>query len=224
MNPNLVTQLSYNFHSHLTTCTRVEQNSRPNLVTQLPYSSLLVWPRARELNKTLMNPNLVTQPSYNFHSHLTTCTRVEQNSRPNLAAQLPYNSLLVWPRARELNKTRIQIWSLNPHTIFTLIWPRAQKLNKTLVQIWLLSSRATLISFDHVHESWTKLLSKSGCSTPVQLSSRLTTCTRVEQNSHPKSGCSAPVQLSSRLATCTRVEQNSPPNLAAQLPYNSRAH
>ena len=97
---------SMGFHLSLTARMRVEQNSHPNLVTQLShYSHSRLIARMRVEQNS--HPNLVTQLSHNSHSRLIARMKVEQNFHPNLVTQLSDNSCacFTWALGMVQNKS-----------------------------------------------------------------------------------------------------------------------
>ena len=95
--------------------------------------------------------------------------------------------ILVWLRAWELNETLTQIWSLSSYTTLILVWPRARESNETLIQIWSINSHTTLILVWlrawELNETLTQIWSLSSYTTLIL--TRLTARMRIGQNSHP---------------------------------------
>ena len=124
----------------------IEQNSHPNLVTQLSCSSH---------SRLTANSHRLSRVSFDCaHERWTKLGQISCSSHSCLTA----NSHALWStlgifaslRARELSKL-----SPKSYTNLTPVWP------PTLLH----SDRLSGISFDCTHESWTNLSSKSGHST-----------------------------------------------------------
>ena len=169
-------QLSSSFDCVHESWTKLSPKSGHSVLIQLSSS----FDRAHESQTKLSSKSgqlTLIQLSFSFDCVHESWTKLSPKSGHSVLIQL--SSWLVWPRAWELDKTLIQIWSLNScglsfsfdyvheswtnvssksghsinsHTTLILIWLRALELNKTLIQTWSLNSHACLMRA--LHNGW----------------------------------------------------------------------